>query len=427
MTVVHPLLARLFRRLDERGLRWTLLRVPDLAAPTGDVDVLVAPEDAGALRTAAESCGLVAVPGWDQLPNLLLVGYDRASDLWLQLDVVAEVEFRRPRPWPLTGLAAGVLGRHEECDGVRVPADGDAFWLLLLHDVLDKREIPDRARTRLRALATAAGESSLQAALEAAAAGAWRSADAVAAARDGRWDDLLRLGDQLATALAPRRARAARVRDAGRRLRRAARRPLLLRSRRGVSLVVLGPNGVGKSTLAAGLQATLPFESRVLHMGLWKAAGGSPPRAVLEILLRPFRVWLRWCVAQYHQARGRLVIFDRYVYEARLPAQPPLLALKKPYFWVLGHAVPHADTGVFLDVPGELAFARKDENTPEELESERLFYRGVVGAVPSMRTVNAARDADAVRAEVTGVLWAALRARWRGRHEQPSTVPGGES
>src|ERR1700730_2496270 len=95
---VHPVLRRLFAALEARGLLWTLLRRPSsLAAPTGDVDILVSPADADALREVAAGLGFVPVPGWESAPDLLLVSYDRPSDRWLVLDVTTTVSFRAPR------------------------------------------------------------------------------------------------------------------------------------------------------------------------------------------------------------------------------------------------------------------------------------------------------------------------------------------
>jgi thymidylate kinase len=124
------------------------------------------------------------------------------------------------------------------------------------------------------------------------------------------------------------------------------------------------------------------------------------------------RIWRRYVQAQYHQLRGRLVIFDRYVYEARLPAQPPWLAIKRPYFWILAHAVPSAQMTVVLDVPGDVTYGRKQENTPDELESERRFYVALADRIPALHVVDAARDADSVCADVTEILWRALVRRW---------------
>ena len=76
------------------------------------------------------------------------------------------------------------------------------------------------------------------------------------------------------------------------------------------------------------------------------------------------------------------MVFDRYVYEAHLPASPPLLTAKRIYFWFLAHAVPRPRATVVLDVPGTVAYGRKQENPPEELEAERRVYRQLTGRVP---------------------------------------------
>jgi hypothetical protein len=125
------------------------------------------------------------------------------------------------------------------------------------------------------------------------------------------------------------------------------------------------------------------------------------------------RTWWRYLRAQYHQLRGRHVVFDRYVYEALLPAKPPWLALKRAYFWFLAHSVPPARAVVVLDAPGHVAYRRKQENPPEELESERRIYAQLAGRVRSLAIVDAVADRDTVRAEITDIVWRELQARWQ--------------
>jgi thymidylate kinase len=234
--------------------------------------------------------------------------------------------------------------------------------------------------------------------------------------RSGEWEAITEIGSKLAVELRRRRRVRERLALMLRRGIRLARKPLLMRRRRGLNLALLGPNGVGKSTAAEGLQRSFPFESRVVYMGMWKAAAGArgPVSSLAEILVRPLRIWSRYMVAQYHQLRGRLVVFDRYTYEALLPAQPPLLALKRPYFWCLAHALPAAGAVIVLDVPGQVAYRRKQENLPDELESERRIYAQLTGRVPSLELVDAGADADTVRAEITTIVWRQLAARWQG-------------
>jgi hypothetical protein len=418
---LHPVLRKLFSGLGRRSLRWMLLRIPSVpAAPTGDVDILVAKSDVESLRGAATELGFVAVPGWDRSPELLLVSYDRDSDCWLVLDVSTEISFPASR-WQLgPKLVETLLDRRRQAAGMSVPADGDAFWLLLLHCVLEKGRIDEHYRPRLGRLVPSALASPLAAAACPNAAGGVTPADLVSAAASGDWDAVAELGARLSLELRRRASPTLRLRLLARGLTRKAQKPLLVMRRRGVNVALLGPNGVGKSTAARSLQRSVPFESRIIYMGVWKSAArrrGGRARQIGEIATRPLRIWLRYGLAQYHQSRGRVVIFDRYVYEAMLPAQPPLAALKSAYFRLLARAVPQPTAGVVLDVAGHVAYRRKQENPPAELESERRLYAGLTKRFSSLQVVDAGADADYVKAEITAIIWRAMHARWGGSRD----------
>ncbi len=412
---VHPTLARLFERLEQMEVRWCLLRIPSRpAAPSGDVDVLLDPAHTRAFLVAAAEAGFVPLPGWEQAPDLILMRYDRPTGRWLVLDVSTEVSFREPVGWELRGAARQVLDRRRSDRSPAVPAPGDAFWLLLLHVLLDKEHVSEHHRVELRRLVEYATESPLGEGIAAAAGGDMAGEPFVRAVRQQSWGELVEFGGELRSAIARHRSVRERLRTSGVELRRAVRKPLLLRRRRGLSLALLGPNGVGKSTAAENLRRSFPLETRIVYMGLWKASSRPSGRvgAGAEVLTRPIRVWLRYLLAFYHQLRGRLVVYDRYVYEALLPPRPPLLFLKRPYFWLLSHAVPAAAIVVVLDVPGPVAFARKQENPPDELESERRIYAGMAARVPTLQLVDAEADAATVHAELSDIVWRRLAGRW---------------
>ena len=137
---------------------------------------------------------------------------------------------------------------------------------------------------------------------------------------------------------------------------------------RGLTVALLGPDGVGRSTLLAGLGQAYPAPVRQIYMGMWQGAGRpgyTRLHAVAAIVLRPFRVWWRVACGAVHARRGRLVVFDRYTYDALLPITGSWRPLKWPYFWVLAHLAPRPDLVLVLDLPGEVAFARKGEFTAE--------------------------------------------------------------
>ena len=204
---------------------------------------------------------------------------------------------------------------------------------------------------------------------------------------------------------------------------------LLRKPREGLTVALLGPDGVGKSTLLAGLAATYPLPVRQIYMGMWQGAnrpGHTRLHAVGAILVRPFRVWWRVAQGAVHAARGGVVIFDRYTYDALLPITGSWRSVKRPYFWVLAHLAPRPDLVLVLDLPGEVAFARKGEFTPEGLEAVR---QGFLALVPRLgaEVVDAAASPEHVRDDVVARIWRHHRARLLRRRPPaaPSADPSG--
>lgn len=80
--------------------------------------------------------------------------------------------------------------------------------------------------------------------------------------------------------------------------------------------------------------------------------------------------------------------------------------------WLLDHSCPAPDLVLVLDAHGEVMFARKGEDSPEALETERQRLLALRDHVPHVQVVDATRDEAVVRADVLGHVWAACRARW---------------
>ncbi|MBZ0267141.1 hypothetical protein K8I85_03225, partial [bacterium] len=139
MEQVHPLLAAAFRSLDGSAARWCLLRGRDrITAPDGDVDLLFHPADAARARRALEDAGFVMLRRWAGGTQNFFLAYDRATDHWIYLHAVTELDFGAMHALRAKGAGAAVLERLAPDGGVPMPAPDDRFWITLLHALLDK-------------------------------------------------------------------------------------------------------------------------------------------------------------------------------------------------------------------------------------------------------------------------------------------------
>jgi thymidylate kinase len=420
---VHPQLAAVFGALESASMRWALLRTPSRPeAPTGDVDLIVHPGDAGALTRLLRPLGFAALPWRATAPELVFVSYHRDSGTWLVLDVVTEVSFGPDLCFRVAD--ADVVLRNSQASGaMRMLAPDDAFWALLLHCLLEKDAFAQRHRAALSDLAGCADpDGPLATVTDTSCPPGWDAGRLIAAVRGGRWHELELIRQPLRDAWLL--AHPGDVRRSRRlRTRRLLRGPLTVVERRGVSVVLLGPNGAGKSTVAARMLSTYPAPARLCYLGLWKQSRPvGPVRAGVRVLARPAVVWGRYATSLAHRSAGRLVLFDRYVYDALLPPKPPLVALKRPYLWLLAHSCPPPTATVLLDVPGEVAWERKGESSVDELEQERRSLRRLSERGRRVHVVDATRSVDEVAADVTAIAWACYAARWKGSVVTPEPV-----
>ena len=402
---------RTFAELDQHQVRWCLLRgMPTPTVAGEDVDLLLSQRDLARASTLLRRLGYLQLASWGRGSHRFYVAYDRDTGSFAKLDVVTELSFG-PHATVETGAADACLARRVSDQGTWRLAADDRFWALLLHCILDRRELPDRHATVLRELAAEATERGPLAAWFATnAPSEWTPERAIAAAAQGRWRDLLGVGKLI---LGARRWRVGRP-LALRLLRAAARR--LTKVRRfavepGMSVAFLGPDGTGKSSMAAHLQETFFFPTRPVYMGLY--GGGQArrrsPRGPIEHLTRTseylLRQWRRYATAAFHRRRGRLVVYDRFGYDALLRDSASAPATTRLRRWALAHTVPRPDLVVTLDAPGRVLYARKQEHDPEKLESQRQAYLALSDRLPNATVVDTDRSLDEVQREVTWLIW----------------------
>jgi thymidylate kinase len=324
----------------------------------------------------------------------------------VKLDVVTELAFGDRQELVVPAAAAALERRRT--DGALPSLDpDDAFWALLLHCVLDRGGLAPHHAARLLALApSATADGPVAAALPAGVV-----ADVIATVRRGDVQGVTRTSAALRRALWRRRPLATARRRARNAALRRATKLLLATRRRGASVALLGPDGAGKSTVSARLAESHWYPVRVLYAGLY--GKGTSPLLLPGLAGRLLRLWSVVVRGWANRARGSVVVFDRYVYDARLPAPRPSRLLGRARRWIVGHAAPATDVVVLLDAPADVLFARKGEHDPAALAAQRAGYRTVVDGLPNGVVVDATRPTDDVVEDVIAAVWRA-EARRRG-------------
>lgn len=333
--------------------------------------------------------------------------------------------------------AAEVLPkRQRHANGFWVPAPADAFTYYLIKKVdkghldedqavqLSRRfcEDPEAAASSLRNLLPPLGARIVE-----------------QAARSGKWSTVRRALPLLRKALRRRSEEQTlqeRFSQAAGEVRRTLER-IVLPS--GLTIAVLGPDGSGKSSVAAQVSAELAQafrRARYQHLKprLW-ATKPSATSAVTDPHAKPVRgralstakllhFWATYVLGGLLQVvpariRSTLLIFDRYYHD--ILADPwryryggsQILARR------LGRFVPHPDLVFILDAPAELLQRRKKEVSFAESKRQRMAYLGLAREFSNVHVVDAAQPMEKVVAVVLKHTISHLEARTQGRVGQP--------
>ncbi len=197
-------------------------------------------------------------------------------------------------------------------------------------------------------------------------------------------------------------------------VRRDTERPSLFRAirhrlrRRGLAVAILGPDGAGKSTVVERITAGFHFPASSIYMGLYQQGRRRPARVPgADLMAALVKQWSRWLAGFVQRLRGRLVVFDRYTYDALLSLQPPASRRVRIRRFILARACPQPDLVVILDAPPEVLYERKPEHDLALLARHRtglLQLHRRLG--PRSVLVDATQDADVVAGEITAEIWA---------------------
>ena len=203
-----------------------------------------------------------------------------------------------------------------------------------------------------------------------------------------------------------------------------------LRPEHGLSIIFLGPDGAGKSSIIRAVgQDWTPAFFRTTCLGFPPALLNrcpdvtctSPhavqPRSYVASMIRAILYWFVYYGFGYYVtihpalARFTLVLYDRHLVDALV--DPKRYRYSGPA-WLLRliwRLVPKPDLVILLDAPAEVIQARKQEVPLEETRRQREAYRSLVGTMPNGSIVDAARPFERVVADVNALILRFLATR----------------
>jgi thymidylate kinase len=195
-------------------------------------------------------------------------------------------------------------------------------------------------------------------------------------------------------------------------------RPLC--ERRGLWVVLLGPDGVGKSSVIARLASRrwtgfAGCATYHLRPAFWRKPEaavancdphGQPPRGSLVTVIKLVYLlvanWMAYVVTVRPQlVDGKLVPFDRYFSDCLFdPRRYRLPESCRRLTSLVARLIPKPDLYVVLDAPASLLQERKPEVTMEESARQREEYAARPGSLGNAAVVDGARPLAEVVAEV---------------------------
>lgn len=405
--LIHPALRQALHALDGLGAPWALMRgADDLARPLGDVDLLIAVRSVVALGVALNTAGFYRLTAAGRGTHHFYLRYDPVEDLWLKLDIVTQIAFGEYQEFE-TNLAQPCLRRRRRIGPLGRLEVSDEAWLLLLHLLLDKGEVPpDRHNLAVSAAWLANPDGAIPELVNRVTGEPEIGRDLLRLIREQSFD----MARNFALGMRKTWERRHPLRVGARRLAgRVARRAsgLTVGSRGpGRIVAVLGPDGAGKTTLAQGVALSSPLPVRYVYSGFWRESRWDtvlcylPGARLTRLVFRAARVCL---AARYHRLRGRLVLADRFNHDVLASVDTSLGG--RIFAFVALNILPQHDLAILLDAPGPVMFARKQEHSPEVLETRRQEYLKLSAEFPDTVVLDATESADVVRRRATDAIW----------------------
>ncbi len=433
-------LMAVFGRWNANDVRYCVLRnYENLPHDVGnDLDLLVAPSDIKKLR--ADVVAAAAENGWRLIKDIKRSSYHSLWMVSVDLKEVLHIDAWTSCNWKGIAFAdtTAVLKRRRRVDSFYVPAPVDEACDLLLKDLLATGRV--RRKYSERIASTAERQAVEMVANLQEALGSVVGSRLVASVKGRMWGEI---DGQCVTV-----RRALVLRALSKRFSLAVLGIIgfiwghltsVLRHPNGVFVVLVGPDGSGKSSIAHQVQEKLrdTFSACQYYHGhfhilpelktirKWFHRGGCQPedsyreasrtrssennggqhgilRSLIYLMYYSFDYFLGRFVVAKARSRGDLVVFDRYFYDYFV--QPGSRRLPRHLLVAMGAVLPRPDVLLYLKCEPEEIYRRKPELTPDEIRKQQEIIEGVL--CPSMNClhINTSRNLGKTGDEVRDLI-----------------------
>jgi len=193
----------------------------------------------------------------------------------------------------------------------------------------------------------------------------------------------------------------------------------------GLTVVLLGPDGAGKSSVIDALPAVLaPAFNRTVCFGFVPSVmlnllhgrnrghatpHGLPPRSPAVSVLRAVLYWFVYYMASYPvrrlmMARAHLILHDRHFVDALVDPTRFRYGGPEALLRLIWRFIPKPDLIILLDAPAEVLQHRKQEVSLEETARQRSAYSSLIRSLDNGHVVNAGQALDDVVTDVSAII-----------------------
>ena len=234
----------------------------------------------------------------------------------------------------------------------------------------------------------------------------WPTWDAITEAiRREDWLAIDSMAGPLQARLSSGRAGEVAVRRTVNRTARRSVKALTALAGRGQVVALVGPDGTGKSTLAAGVADSIALPARVLYGGTYRAAPArracpAPPRSSSGAVSSP--------PAPRSPGTGRAAGSSSSI--GTRSKRGPRLAMRsrqrtRVRRTLLSVTLARPDLLIALDAPATLLHERRPEHDVDHLDRDRLRHLDLAARTDGCEVLDAAAAADEVRGRTVRLVW----------------------